>query len=301
VTATPETSGNAMGAHAAPLVSDSDSERLHELFYRTFRAADVAEVLPSFDADAAAADVREVFAATGRTMVGVRRGGRMAGYARVADLKGGSLGEHGRPFDEREVLSANAPLAEAIKALEDRDQVFVRVLGEITGEITRQAVQKPAARMWLFGMITVLEINVQRTIEVLYPGDSWSASVAPGRLEKARVLQAERHRRGQSCSLLDCLQTADKGAILLKDERIREHLGYASRRQATEFLGCLEGLRNSLAHSQEILPEHWPVVLRLSQDVGELVKAARLSRVLAAHQDGRLRPGGPPAAEKNPK
>ena len=71
--------------------------------------------------------------------------------------------------------------------------------------------------MWLFGMITVLEMRFLHLIDANFSDESWARYLSPARLEKARQLQAERQRRGQDARLLDCLQFSDKAQIVVRD------------------------------------------------------------------------------------
>ena len=58
-------------------------------------------------------------------------------------------------------------------------------------------IQKPPERMWLFSMITIIEMYLTRLIESHYPGNDWQEIISLGRLEKAKELIAERALRGQ--------------------------------------------------------------------------------------------------------
>ena len=46
----------------------------------------------------------------------------------------------------------------AVRVLSRNPHVFVTTIGTVTGVVTRDDVQKPAGRMWLFGMVTMIEL-----------------------------------------------------------------------------------------------------------------------------------------------
>ncbi len=118
--------------------------------------------------------------------------------------------------------------------------------------------------MWLFGMITILEMFFARAIEARYPEQAWVERVTPARLQKARALMKERHRRGESrIGLLDCLQLSEKALILVKDDRFLSETEFESRRAAKAAIKRLELLRNRLAHAQELVLDDWPMVIQL--------------------------------------
>ncbi len=66
---------------------------------------------------------------------------------------------------------------------------------QIAGVITRYDLQKAPVRMWLFGMLTLIEMRMTSQIEERYPGEAWSEYLSPARLAGARKLLQERRRR----------------------------------------------------------------------------------------------------------
>ena len=72
-------------------------------------------------------------------------------------------------------------------------------------------LQKPPVRMWLFGMITLIEMRISRLIEQMCPGDSWKQYVSQSRLQKADALLEERRRRNQSLELIHVIVHSPEG------------------------------------------------------------------------------------------
>lgn len=250
--------------------------RLKRFFEGTFRVSDIAETLASFDAERPAADVLAVLERRLYKAGGVRERGRVTGYVLTDELRGhdGTYGEAAREFEDDEVISGDAGLSEAIAKLGERPRLFVRSLGGVAGIVTRTDLQKPPVRMWLFGVITMIELTFSRMIESWYPDDAWTRKMSAGRLRKAETLLAERRRRAEAGSLrlLDCLQLSDKGQILAKDEDARRILGFRSKRHADEVVKRLESLRNSLAHSQDIVTEGWEFITNMADQIDDIVR-----------------------------
>ena len=172
----------------------------------------------------------------------------------------------------------------------------MRVLGAVGGIITMSDLQKPPVRMWLFGMITLIEMRISRLIEQMCPGDSWKQHVSEGRLQKAEALLEERRRRNQSLELIDCLQFSDKGQIIARNEEIRNLTRFTSRRQVEEAIKALESLRNNLAHSQDILSCDWETIVMLCRDLeGVIGGTEQVQHVLEGSQSV-LRNGGAPSS-----
>ena len=125
--------------------------------------------------------------------------------------------------------------------------------------------------MWLFGMITLLEMRTTRLIELNCPGDSWRQYLSESRLQKAEALLEERKRRNQSVELLDCLQISDKGQIIARNEELRRVTRMQSRRQTEQAIRMLESLRNNLAHSQDIISCDWETIVWLCKEMERVI------------------------------
>ena len=237
---------------------------MKRLFTEGFTILDIAEALLSFDADRNAAEVQRFMSKNGLQIVGVRRDGLVSGYVKHEELGAGTCANHMHHFDASPVLSATASLQEVMEALAESDYCFVRVLGNVGGIVTRNDTQKPPVRMWLFGMITIIEMFMVRTIETQYPNGEWQQELSVGRLNKARKILEERKRRNQTAELIDCLQLSDKAYILMKDPVLREDAGFDSMRAAKTAIKELEALRNNLAHAQDLLTYNWAAILAMS-------------------------------------
>jgi hypothetical protein len=144
-------------------------------------------------------------------------------------------------------------------------------LGCVGGIVTLSDLQKPPVRMWLFGMITLVEMRMGRLVEQLCAGDSWRAFLSEGRLQKAETLLEERRRRNQNLRLIDCLQFSDKAQIIARNEAIRRLTRFTSRRQVEEACKALESLRNNLAHSQDIIANDWEIVSLLATNIDGVI------------------------------
>ncbi len=247
-------------------------DRLRQLFFEQFTVADIAEVLASFDAERPASEVRAFMEQHDFNQVGIRSHGFVRGYVRLEDLGEGSCGDAMREFGDDDVLHESASLLEVIKAVGVYRRSFVSALGKVIGIVTLSDFEKPAVRMWLFGLITMVEMRLVEEIRHRYPNESWTAELSDGRVAKARQLCEERRRRKQVVELIDCLQFSDKAQIVLRIEEIRSRMGVASRESGQKLFRRLEELRNNLAHAQELAATDWKsivgVALRMEQILG---------------------------------
>jgi hypothetical protein len=252
-------------------MSKSEYYDVHRVFLRSFTVRDIAEPLLSFDATTSAATAKSAMAARGYRVAGLRRDGSIRGYVDREDLGEGVCGDCVRTFDAVPILGDNAPIIEAIRALQDQPVAFVRILGEVGGLVTRTDLQDPPVRMWLFGLLTAIEMRFQTLIQQRFTDESWMLYVSPARVEKARLLLEERQRRNQTPTLIDCLQFSDKMQIIARDERLRAEVGLVSRRRADTVGKVLEALRNNLTHSQDIIASDWDTIFAMADNLDRLL------------------------------
>ena len=240
-------------------------DHVKRIFTETFTAKHIAEPLASFDADASCAAVRDFMQARDFDVVGIRNEGQILGYVEKAWLGDGACGQFRRGFDDVTVLDDNTPLLRVLLTLNQAPFGFVTAFGTVNGIIARADLQKPAVRMWLFGMVTLIEMRFAELIELHFPDGAWKKHVSEARLQKAQTLLEERRRRNQMVHLFDCLQFSDKGQIIARNEEIRNRTIFASRSQAEAAVKSLEQLRNNLAHAQDLLTTDWDTIVRLCE------------------------------------
>lgn len=243
-------------------------DAVKRVFLESIAVRDIAEPLASFDGGTAATDVLAVMNAKDYDVVGIRTSGWVDGFVRKSDLAGGNCARYRHSLDEAVVLNDAAPVLTVLRALDRAPFAFVSVLGEVGGIVTTADLQKAPVRMWLFGVVTMIELRFTELIERHCPGDSWMQILSEGRLHKARSLLHERRRRNQSLRLFDCLQFADKGKIVARHDEIRNATVFTSRKQAEEAIKKLEQLRNNLAHAQDIVTTDWDTIVKLGEFVG---------------------------------
>ena len=252
------------------------STRLHRMFFEGFTVMDVAEPLVSFDAETDARKVQDFMLERDFDLVGVRVNGLVQGYVRRDEMDTGTCGDYLHPFTpEDDLVPDTASLIEVVKSLSINRQCFITVLNEVSAIVSMEDLEKPAMRMFLFGLVKLTEMMMTELIRHRYPDSYWQGRLSEQRLLKAKELQMERIRRGQNPKLIDCLQFGDKGWILSHDELVRRELGWESRKAARKAIKELESLRNNLAHVQEIIPSGWQRIViacnRLDYNLKNLV------------------------------
>ncbi|RLA42026.1 MAG: bifunctional (p)ppGpp synthetase/guanosine-3',5'-bis(diphosphate) 3'-pyrophosphohydrolase [Gammaproteobacteria bacterium] len=250
------------------LYTNLNNERAMRLFADAFCVQDIAERLGSFDSDTSAVKAKELMLSKDWIVAGLRQGGLVTGYILRDDLQRGCCGDYQREIGHGQLVTGDSSLSNVIHVLTHHDFCFVDILGGgPSGIVLREHAQKPIVRMWLFGVVTIIETNILHRIEELYAGESWTRFLTEQRLNKAREMQSERTRRGQHCRLVDCLQLSDKAQILIADKTQLEWLGFPSKRVAKKVIKDLDSLRNNLAHAQDIITHDWVQIARMTQRI----------------------------------
>jgi len=238
-------------------------------YLQLFSARDIAGSLLSFDSDTSVSKANNAFMYYKQSVASIRINGRVQGYIEQTSLKGEVCGESMRHYTVDQVIKGVDSLSDVIHVLTRHDFCFVSIYGEVTAVITREDINKPQVRMWLFGLVTMIETALTQLIEKVFPEDSWKSVLSVGRLEKTEMIYNERKRRNLHCKLIDCLQFSDKAGILITDKASLTQMGFETSKQAKKVIKELESLRNHLAHSQDIVAHDWAQIARLVNRLSE--------------------------------
>ncbi len=243
------------------------SSMLPSMFVESFSARDVLSPLISFDQDVPASEALALLQVEDEQVAGVRREGRIVGYVEEGDLVGDRSGDSIRAIEAGQTVEEDSALVDLVQVLTRRAFCFTTSAGNVTGVVARDDMNKPVVRMWLFGIVTIIEMYLTESIKSLHADDAWQSLLSRSRLEKALSLYNERRRRGRGGDLADCLQISDKVQILVKDAEFMQSLGFESMNQAKQSAKDLESLRNNLAHGQDIVTSDWAQIVRLARQV----------------------------------
>lgn len=244
----------------------SSSNDLRKLF-ESISVRYIAEPLISFD-EGAGSQVVSVFMGEPNNydVVGVRHDGLVVGYVKRADLSDGTLDNHLVKFNPDDIVDESTQLVDVLKRLRKTTWLFVLILGRIGGIVTRGDIQKAPLRMWLFGLVSMIEMQLLRIIRERCPNDRWENFLTDNRIAKAQHLLSDRRKRNEEIDLADCLQFCDKREVILNlGLRIAEGVDLLS------MLKEIEDLRDKLAHAQDIIAGNWPKIVDIAEDSERLL------------------------------
>jgi len=240
---------------------------LQVLFASGVKTGAVLEPLQCCPLNANSIDIKAILDRRGFDVAGVQsaQNGEVLGYVEANALGGGRVSDHLKHLNSDMIISDSTPLGEVFRYLRSKQWAFVTVGVGIRGIITRADLNKPPVRVYLFALISLLEMHLRYWIRRGYPNDAWKSHLDERRLRRAQDLEKERCESNDQISLLACLQFADLRDLVISREDLRANLNLASKTQAGRLLRRAEVLRNSLAHSQSDLIEgsNWEDMIAL--------------------------------------
>ncbi|WP_026100367.1 hypothetical protein [Fortiea contorta] len=253
----------------------SRSQDLRSLFENNITIEYVAETLKAVPAQADVVEVLHWMQAQDFDVVGIESGDGISAYLERSSLmkaNAGKCGDYQRVFHPRELIAISTPLMKLLPILQQTPRLFVLDCNQVTGIITCGDLQKAPARMLLFGLVTLLEMNLLRLVRLYYPHDTWQQILKPERLEAAQRLWRESQERNEATDLLDYLQFCDKRELVLNQPELLLQLGLKSKRFGERFLKSAEQLRNRLAHAQSLVSgSSWTELIALAQSMEALL------------------------------
>ena len=228
---------------------------MRRLFERGISAASILEPVLSCPANAPAEEMRQHLKNREFDVAGVKNqpDSELIGFVRREDLISECVGDHLHRLEDQYLIADSTPLADTIKILAEKEFQFVLVGSVVQGIVVTADLNKPPVRIFLFGLVSLLEMHLAYWIRRAYKDDTWHVELSDNRIQAATKQLNERKSRNNDITLLSCLQFCDKRDLFLRSKEIRDKLGIESRKVADQMLKRAEGLRNHLAHSQDDL------------------------------------------------
>lgn len=236
----------------------SSSQDLRRIFRSSITAREIAEPLFTLEGGIPVSAAKKALLERSFDVAGIRINGDLVGYVHVDDLVEGIDQIPTRHFTGDDLIDESDSIFSAFEALRSANRVFMQFLGQPSGIITRGDLQKAPVRMWLFGMITLLEMEMTFCIRREYgERPDWQQLLPEKRLAEARKTHKKKIAIKEETCLLDCLQIADKGTLIAKTPTLLSLTGCNSKNEWNRMLGRIERLRNDLAHGDALMIGEW--------------------------------------------
>jgi hypothetical protein len=271
---------------------------LRNLFEDGITARAILEPLLSCPSGANAIEISKILQDKEFDLAGVQEEpqGPVIGFVFRDSLRDGIVRNHLNKLTAEHLIPDSTSLASLLSIFKTKEHVFVIVGEQVGGIITRTDLNKPPVRVYLFGLISLLEMHLTYWVKDAYPNDDWKGRLADSRLKKADELLAYRQSRNQQTDLVDCVQFCDKRDLIIVHESVRKSLCLGEKNTAKKGLIQAEKLRDLLAHSQQDLTEgsSWAGVIELVEWIETVVHTSddlveKNATKLAADHQNRIR------------
>jgi hypothetical protein len=235
----------------------------------------IFEPLQSCLSDAPAHEIALLLEKRGFDVVGVQFApkGPVVGFVTAKSLRDGIIRNYTEPLHAEHLVSEATPLGQLLSLLRSKERVFVLVGAEVKGIITLADLNKPSVRVYLFRLLSLLEMHLRFWVFTTYGPNGWQEMLNGERLVAANTLHAERRKRNEEITLLDCLQFCDKRDLVITNADLRAKLGLGSKSSSASLFRRAEELRNNLAHSQQDLVQgrSWPELIEVAERLEAVV------------------------------
>lgn len=247
---------------------------LKQLFVDNVTAKTIYEPLLCCSTDSHAMSVKNDLDIRDFDIAGVKEfeHSEVVGYIAKDELNDGQIQKYTKRIKHEYIISDSTPIAGIINILSQKDFSFVISGNQITGIITKADINKPPVRIYLFGMISLFELHLNRWINHFYKENSWKPILSEKRMEETSTIFNLRKGKNQELTLLECLQLCDKRELLSKCEPFTKEFSY-SKKQLTDFVKKVEKLRNELAHSQNSIISNlsWSDLVEMTDSIDQFL------------------------------
>lgn len=231
-------------------MSVTSHQSLRSLFEININVNHISEKLETCDVNEDINQAKRIMEENEYDCIGIEENGRVIGYIDKTNLGTQEVcNAFLMPFLPSEIISDTTSLVKTLYLLKDSDRIFILVGNRIDKLVTPSDLQKAPIQLFLFGLVSLVEMHLLTLIENKLEDSSWQQYLTKGRLESARNLFKERKKRNEQMGLIDCLQLCDKREIVIRNSTIRNLL-FESKGRGEKFLKSLERLRDNLAHAQ---------------------------------------------------
>ncbi|MFK3840792.1 hypothetical protein [Serratia sp. NPDC087055] len=195
----------------------TDFESLKSIFIDSVTAKAICEPLHACRLTDHADDVRRALIELDFDSAGVIDvNERSIGYINRDELKDGLISEKTKEINVGLLISDSTPIADIVHELKERKTLFVNYGSNISYIITRADLNKPPVRIFIFGMISLLEMHLNFWVAHFCPEERWVNSIPQKRIDSARqnLQYAQGKSENTELTLVNYLQFCDKKSLL---------------------------------------------------------------------------------------
>lgn len=245
---------------------------MKEIFESNITASHIASELKYCDINTNPSIIEELMKKHDFDVFGITDNNEINGYVEYSDFENNCSSPSIKHFDASDLIADSTPLIDVFPLLkEEPHRLFVLFGNQVRGIITISDLQKITIRMFLFGLISLLEMKMTHVIRNRYENESWKNKITSERLEDAQEVYDDKIVTNENIGLLDCLQFADKKKIILKSNDVIYEIG-ESKKYIDNILFHAMDLRDKLAHSRDLIELSGSKIIELSIEIDELLE-----------------------------
>ena len=176
-------------------------KEIRTLFDKDVTVRSIYEPLKACLADADALEMAALLEGRGFDVAGVKEPDidSIIRFVTAVSLKGGgNVRDHAMDIAIDNLIADATSLAKVFSILRTREYSFVVVDENVARIITRADLNKPPARIYLFGLVSLLEMHLVFWIREEFGDEAWKQHLKESRIEQAlklyRATQAETSR-----------------------------------------------------------------------------------------------------------
>lgn len=173
------------------------------------------------------------------------------GYVVQKELENGYIQNYIKSITADSLISDSTPIAKMLTILSTKEYVFILSANQVKGILTRADVNKPIVRIYLFGIISLFELNLNFWINSYYKNEcEWKEILKTNRVIAAQDIFKLRKGKNEELSLLECIQICDKKSLLSSSKEFTSDFNF-TKTKLNKLISNIETVRNELAHSQK--------------------------------------------------
>ena len=175
-----------------------------------------------------------------------------------------------------ELVAAGTSLAEVYPLFQERTFLFVLQGTRVEGIVTPGDFQRAPFRMYLFGLLGLLEMGVVHLVLDVYGDEDWQMlpEAQKAREEAERWYKRAKRHGEEPRSKFEVASLASKLHVIKNAERVLQRFDEDERQLIlTLDLKAVKTLRDNLAHAKDLtygLPGRWGQVCRLAKHLERL-------------------------------
>lgn len=178
----------------------------------------------------------------------MKKNNKIVGYIEIKEIQDGKCGNHIKPFSTEELVSDSTPLLEVLRKFNEKnlERLFIINKTEVSYIVTKSDLQKIPVRMFIFSLLSFLEMKMIEIIDKKYPNDKWMKFLEKSEKRKIEKSYKKKKSKNENLKKINCAYFSQLTKIMKK---IKLKYGYNLNEIFDE---SLNEIRNNIAHSQDL-------------------------------------------------